>query len=99
MYIHNNTSVCVCVWFSVLQNYSELIPGTTVGTLSNDSGNVIQLIQKAYAVSVTHSNTTHPRLDSLLEDDMYLLTHTLSESFVQLSQSLSRNSTVAEKLS
>lgn len=34
-----------------LQNYSELIPGTTVGTLSNDSGNVIQLILKAYAVS------------------------------------------------
>ncbi|KAK5850897.1 hypothetical protein PBY51_001734 [Eleginops maclovinus] len=31
------------------QNYSELIPGTTVGTLSNDSGNVIQLILKAYA--------------------------------------------------
>uniref|UniRef100_A0A3Q2P8X3 Integrin beta n=1 Tax=Fundulus heteroclitus TaxID=8078 RepID=A0A3Q2P8X3_FUNHE len=30
------------------QNYSELIPGTTVGTLSNDSGNVIQLILKAY---------------------------------------------------
>uniref|UniRef100_A0A7N8WSJ2 Integrin beta n=1 Tax=Mastacembelus armatus TaxID=205130 RepID=A0A7N8WSJ2_9TELE len=31
------------------QNYSELIPGTTVGTLSNDSGNVIQLILNAYA--------------------------------------------------
>ncbi|XP_044033604.1 integrin beta-3-like isoform X1 [Siniperca chuatsi] len=31
------------------QNYSELIPGTTVGTLSNDSGNVVQLILKAYA--------------------------------------------------
>uniref|UniRef100_A0A8C5HEQ2 Integrin beta n=1 Tax=Gouania willdenowi TaxID=441366 RepID=A0A8C5HEQ2_GOUWI len=30
------------------QNYSELIPGTTVGTLSNDSGNVIQLITRAY---------------------------------------------------
>ncbi|XP_051925340.1 integrin beta-3-like isoform X1 [Hippocampus zosterae] len=34
---------------SLYQNYSELIPGTTVGTLSNDSGNVIQLILKAYA--------------------------------------------------
>ncbi|CAG02646.1 unnamed protein product, partial [Tetraodon nigroviridis] len=32
-----------------VQNYSELIPGTTVGTLNNDSGNVIQLILKAYA--------------------------------------------------
>ncbi|XP_036381784.1 integrin beta-3-like [Megalops cyprinoides] len=31
------------------QNYSELIPGTTVGTLSDDSGNVIQLILDAYA--------------------------------------------------
>uniref|UniRef100_A0A8C4DXD4 Integrin beta n=1 Tax=Dicentrarchus labrax TaxID=13489 RepID=A0A8C4DXD4_DICLA len=34
---------------ALYQNYSELIPGTTVGTLSNDSGNVIQLILKAYA--------------------------------------------------
>uniref|UniRef100_A0A669FA26 Integrin beta n=1 Tax=Oreochromis niloticus TaxID=8128 RepID=A0A669FA26_ORENI len=33
---------------TLYQNYSELIPGTTVGTLSNDSGNVIQLILKAY---------------------------------------------------
>ncbi|XP_042079216.1 integrin beta-3 isoform X2 [Haplochromis burtoni] len=33
---------------ALYQNYSELIPGTTVGTLSNDSGNVIQLILKAY---------------------------------------------------
>lgn len=32
------------------QEYSQLIPGTTVGTLSGDSGNVIQLIQEAYAV-------------------------------------------------
>ncbi|XP_029293448.1 integrin beta-3a [Cottoperca gobio] len=31
------------------QAYSLLIPGTTVGTLSDDSGNVIQLIQDAYA--------------------------------------------------
>ncbi|KAJ8245952.1 hypothetical protein GJAV_G00262080 [Gymnothorax javanicus] len=30
------------------QNYSELIPGTTVGTLTDDSGNVIQLILDAY---------------------------------------------------
>lgn len=29
-------------------NYSELLPGTTVGTLSDDSGNVIQLILNAY---------------------------------------------------
>ncbi|CAB1341699.1 unnamed protein product [Coregonus sp. 'balchen'] len=29
-------------------NYSQLIPGTTVGTLSDDSGNVIQLILDAY---------------------------------------------------
>ncbi|KAG8006782.1 Integrin beta-3 [Nibea albiflora] len=28
--------------------YSQLIPGTTVGTLSDDSGNVIQLIKEAY---------------------------------------------------
>uniref|UniRef100_A0A7N8X4W8 Integrin beta n=1 Tax=Mastacembelus armatus TaxID=205130 RepID=A0A7N8X4W8_9TELE len=41
-------------------NYSELIPGTTVGTLSNDSGNVIQLILNAYAVSVFYTHTrTH----------------------------------------
>uniref|UniRef100_A0A8D0D6E1 Integrin beta n=1 Tax=Sander lucioperca TaxID=283035 RepID=A0A8D0D6E1_SANLU len=30
------------------QEYSQLIPGTTVGTLSDDSGNVIQLIENAY---------------------------------------------------
>uniref|UniRef100_A0A3P8WGT8 Integrin beta n=1 Tax=Cynoglossus semilaevis TaxID=244447 RepID=A0A3P8WGT8_CYNSE len=29
--------------------YSRLIPGTTVGILSDDSGNVIQLIKEAYA--------------------------------------------------
>uniref|UniRef100_A0A7N8XYW3 Integrin beta n=1 Tax=Mastacembelus armatus TaxID=205130 RepID=A0A7N8XYW3_9TELE len=31
------------------KGYSQLIPGTTVGTLSGDSGNVIQLIEEAYA--------------------------------------------------
>ncbi|XP_028268266.1 integrin beta-3a [Parambassis ranga] len=31
------------------EGYSQLIPGTTVGTLSGDSGNVIQLIKEAYA--------------------------------------------------
>ncbi|KYO46518.1 integrin beta-3 isoform X1 [Alligator mississippiensis] len=30
------------------QNYSELIPGTTVGTLSGDSSNVLQLIVESY---------------------------------------------------
>uniref|UniRef100_A0A8C1GLT9 Integrin beta n=1 Tax=Cyprinus carpio TaxID=7962 RepID=A0A8C1GLT9_CYPCA len=34
---------------SLYKNYSELIPGTAVGTLSEDSHNVIQLIQDAYA--------------------------------------------------
>lgn len=34
------------------QEYSQLIPGTTVGTLSDDSGNVIQLIEEAYAVRI-----------------------------------------------
>lgn len=34
------------------QNYSRLIPGTTVGLLSDDSGNVIQLIEEAYAVRI-----------------------------------------------
>lgn len=32
------------------QNYSELIPGSAVGMLSEDSGNVVQLILDAYAV-------------------------------------------------
>lgn len=32
------------------QEYSKLIPGTTVGMLSDDSGNVIELIQEAYEV-------------------------------------------------
>uniref|UniRef100_A0A3P9LDK5 Integrin beta n=1 Tax=Oryzias latipes TaxID=8090 RepID=A0A3P9LDK5_ORYLA len=48
----NNINLIFAVTNSVVtlyQNYSELIPGTTVGTLSNDSGNVIQLILKAYA--------------------------------------------------
>ncbi|KAM9843660.1 integrin beta-3-like [Aulostomus maculatus] len=31
------------------KEYSQLIPGTTVGTLDTDSGNVIQLIEEAYA--------------------------------------------------
>ncbi|XP_067334038.1 integrin beta-3-like [Channa argus] len=31
------------------KEYSQLIQGTTVGTLSDDSGNVIQLIEEAYA--------------------------------------------------
>ncbi|KAM9393414.1 integrin beta-3-like [Pholidichthys leucotaenia] len=34
---------------SLYQGYSKLIPGTTVGQLSADSGNVIQLIEEAYA--------------------------------------------------
>uniref|UniRef100_A0A8D2AY89 Integrin beta n=1 Tax=Sciurus vulgaris TaxID=55149 RepID=A0A8D2AY89_SCIVU len=33
---------------SLYQNYSELIPGTTVGVLSTDSSNVLQLIVDAY---------------------------------------------------
>uniref|UniRef100_A0A8I5ZYC1 Integrin beta n=1 Tax=Rattus norvegicus TaxID=10116 RepID=A0A8I5ZYC1_RAT len=35
---------------SLYQNYSELIPGTTVGVLSDDSSNVLQLIVDAYGV-------------------------------------------------
>lgn len=49
-----------------LQNYSELIPGTTVGTLSRDSSNVLQLIVDSYGVSVqcdgpttAHSQNSH----------------------------------------
>ncbi|XP_073713556.1 integrin beta-3a isoform X1 [Misgurnus anguillicaudatus] len=34
---------------SLYRNYSELIPGSAVGLLSGDSGNVIQLILDAYA--------------------------------------------------
>uniref|UniRef100_UPI0037E913D1 integrin beta-3-like n=1 Tax=Semicossyphus pulcher TaxID=241346 RepID=UPI0037E913D1 len=33
----------------IYEEYSKLIPGTIVGTLSQDSGNVIQLIVQAYA--------------------------------------------------
>ena len=47
--------VCLCH-----QNYSELIPGATVGMLSKDSRNVIQLILNAYAVSSTHTGMCHP---------------------------------------
>ncbi|KAL6103187.1 itgb3 [Pungitius sinensis] len=35
--------------FPLYKEYSQLIPGTTVGTLSDDSGNVIKLIVDAYA--------------------------------------------------
>uniref|UniRef100_A0A8D0CIR9 Integrin beta n=1 Tax=Scleropages formosus TaxID=113540 RepID=A0A8D0CIR9_SCLFO len=48
----NNINLIFAVTSHVVplyQNYSELIPGTTVGTLSDDSGNVIQLILDAYA--------------------------------------------------
>lgn len=44
------------------QAYSELIPGTTVGMLSDDSGNVIELIQEAYEVKKGcsgHSDLTY----------------------------------------
>lgn len=41
-----------------LQNYSELIPGTTVGTLSKDSSNVLQLIVDAYGVSMQCNSPT-----------------------------------------
>uniref|UniRef100_A0A8C6USI6 Integrin beta n=1 Tax=Neogobius melanostomus TaxID=47308 RepID=A0A8C6USI6_9GOBI len=34
---------------SLYKEYSQLIPGTTVGQLDSDSGNVIGLIQEAYA--------------------------------------------------
>ncbi|KAG9337585.1 hypothetical protein JZ751_028436 [Albula glossodonta] len=47
----NNINLIFAVTSSVMslyQNYSELIPGTTVGMLSDDSGNVIQLIKSAY---------------------------------------------------
>lgn len=33
---------------SLYKEYSELIPGTTVGVLDSDSGNVIELIREAY---------------------------------------------------
>uniref|UniRef100_A0A674C927 Integrin beta n=1 Tax=Salmo trutta TaxID=8032 RepID=A0A674C927_SALTR len=47
----NNINLIFAVTNNVVplyQNYSQLIPGTTVGTLSDDSGNVIQLILDAY---------------------------------------------------
>lgn len=34
---------------SLYKDYSHLIPGSTVGTLDRDSGNVIELIKEAYA--------------------------------------------------
>ncbi|XP_036408895.1 integrin beta-3-like [Megalops cyprinoides] len=48
----NNINVILAVTEPVVplyQNYSALIPGAVVGTLSDDSGNVIQLIKDAYA--------------------------------------------------
>ncbi|XP_008292459.1 integrin beta-3-like [Stegastes partitus] len=48
----NNINLVFAVTSYVVQlykEYSQLIPGTTVGTLSDDSGNVIQLIEQAYA--------------------------------------------------
>lgn len=48
----NNINLIFAVTSYVMplyKEYSKLIPGTTVGTLSDDSGNVIQLIEEAYA--------------------------------------------------
>ncbi|XP_074553579.1 integrin beta-3a [Halichoeres trimaculatus] len=48
----NNINLIFAVTHNVMplyKEYSQLIPGTTVGTLSDDSGNVIQLIEEAYA--------------------------------------------------
>ncbi|XP_005726181.1 integrin beta-3-like [Pundamilia nyererei] len=48
----NNINLVFAVTNEVIpiyDEYSKLIPGTTVGTLSGDSGNVIQLIEQAYA--------------------------------------------------
>ncbi|XP_075440495.1 integrin beta-3 isoform X2 [Ascaphus truei] len=47
----NNINLVFAVTESVVdlyKKYSELIPGTTVGTLSQDSSNVIQLIVESY---------------------------------------------------
>uniref|UniRef100_A0AAX7TLI0 Integrin beta n=1 Tax=Astatotilapia calliptera TaxID=8154 RepID=A0AAX7TLI0_ASTCA len=47
----NNINLVFAVTNEVIpiyDEYSKLIPGTTVGTLSGDSGNVIQLIEQAY---------------------------------------------------
>lgn len=56
-----------------LQNYSELIPGTTVGTLSRDSSNVLQLIVDSYGVSVQCDGPT-----TALSLPKYPLLHTAS---------------------
>ncbi|XP_076000362.1 integrin beta-3a [Genypterus blacodes] len=48
----NNINLVFAVTSYVLplyKDYSKLIPGTTVGMLSQDSGNVIELIEEAYA--------------------------------------------------
>ncbi|XP_043089691.1 integrin beta-3a isoform X2 [Puntigrus tetrazona] len=48
----NNINLIFAVTSGVVElyrNYSELIPGSVVGTLSEDSGNVVQLILDAYA--------------------------------------------------
>nr|XP_057905260.1 integrin beta-3-like isoform X2 [Doryrhamphus excisus]XP_057905262.1 integrin beta-3-like isoform X2 [Doryrhamphus excisus] len=48
----NNINLIFAVTDYVLplyKEYSKLIPGTTVGKLSDDSGNVIELIEEAYA--------------------------------------------------
>lgn len=54
MFIHHEQTILVVF----LQNYSELIPGTTVGTLSRDSSNVLQLIVDSYGVSVWCDDST-----------------------------------------
>lgn len=72
------------------------------------SRNIVQRLRQCYSAhseslcckcNTLRQTHTHPRLGSVQGDDMYLLSHTLSESYVQLSQSLSKNSTVAEKWS
>ncbi|CAJ1076232.1 integrin beta-3a [Xyrichtys novacula] len=48
----NNINLIFAVTNYVLplyQEYSQLLPGTTVGMLTGDSGNVIELIEQAYA--------------------------------------------------
>uniref|UniRef100_A0A672FTJ1 Integrin beta n=1 Tax=Salarias fasciatus TaxID=181472 RepID=A0A672FTJ1_SALFA len=48
--LYKETNLTDCFSAALLsQEYSNLIAGTTVGTLSDDSGNVIQLIEQAYA--------------------------------------------------
>ena len=58
--MHNSAVACLYEVCLCHQNYSELIPGATVGMLSKDSRNVIQLILNAYAVSSTHTGMCHP---------------------------------------